>query len=882
MTHTAICTTVAKNYLAHARSLVQSFLEHNPDSSAFVLLVDEIDSSLHLGNEDFTLVRDIDLGIPRYESFSFQYTVLELATAIKPYYLEYLFNQHRIDKLCYFDPDIIIYSELDELWTTLDDASIVLTPHLLDTLDDDRLPGELQILQAGCYNLGFIGLSRTEGTFSFLKWWKRKLAKYAGVEIEKGLFTDQRWVDLVPGLFSDVHISRDPGYNVAYWNLKNRTVTKGEKAWFANGSRLKFFHFSGFSPENKYAVSRHQDRYVLGDLPPETVELFEGYADVLIGNGYQEVRNQKCAYNFFLDGVAVPDLARVIWREQADPVKVWGNPYEVNQPNSFRDWLNEPVGEGWPYLSRLAAEIYERQGSLQRVYPDAIGVHREAYAHWFIENAERLNLDDHFVRPITRSMRNAPKTAIRPATRQYPIRRSLVSGLYFSLLKMLDSIGVRDKLRTLVSQETRLWLRELFVGDVMRTGELRSLSPSLPSYRPDKPVDSSYSLNSNGNTSAKGVNVIGYLESESGVGEAARMTVRALNSQNYPVSMVSIQSDSDLSRKQDRSTLHLPQGYPYPINLLHVNADQVFASFDQFGPEVFAGKINIGFWFWEVLEFPARWRDRFDYFQEIWVASDFIQSNLALVSSVPVVKMPLYLQLPSTSNTSREQLGLPADKFIFFFAFDALSVIERKNPWALFEAYRRAFGSHSDSTALVAKVNNLNRVPEHRQKLIGMLESVSGILIEDYLERDKLTDLYRASDVYVSLHRSEGFGLSIAEAMQLGKPVIATDYSGNTDFMTQSNSYPVKYRLVEREESYYPYEQGGVWAEADIDHAAELMQHVFNNPDEARQRGQRAAVDIERLYGAASASKALITRLDLLYDKLSLSPSSDSVQGSSI
>jgi hypothetical protein len=160
MNQPAICTIISKNYLAHARVLTQTFLQHHPTGRVFVLLVDEVEGYFDPATEPFTLITAAQLNLPHFQTMTFRYTILELNTALKPYFLAYLFEQHQLEKLCYFDPDITINQPLTEIFSLLASHLMVLTPHLLDFLEDDRLPDEPYIMRAGAYNLGFIGLAR--------------------------------------------------------------------------------------------------------------------------------------------------------------------------------------------------------------------------------------------------------------------------------------------------------------------------------------------------------------------------------------------------------------------------------------------------------------------------------------------------------------------------------------------------------------------------------------------------------------------------------------------------------------------------------------------------------------------------------------------------
>jgi glycosyltransferase involved in cell wall biosynthesis len=206
-------------------------------------------------------------------------------------------------------------------------------------------------------------------------------------------------------------------------------------------------------------------------------------------------------------------------------------------------------------------------------------------------------------------------------------------------------------------------------------------------------------------------------------------------------------------------------------------------------------------------------------------------------------------------------LGLADDRFIWLFAFDMHSYIARKNPHAVIEAYRQAFGSHARQTQLVIKARHLEEYPEAAARLRSDLKSVGGMLISGSMSRLELNMLFAACDGYVSLHRCEGFGLTMAEAMALGKPVVATGYSGNMDFMTASNSYPVDYHLIELDRNHGPYRRGTYWADPDLDHAATLMRQVCEQRGDAQQKGLTAAADIARRHSSFSAAQDVIDRL---------------------
>ncbi len=838
MNNPVICTIVAKNYLAQARSLTESFLEHHPEGRVFVLLVDRPDGYFDPEAESFTTVLVEDIGIPQFEAMIFRYNLLELSTAVKPFFLQYLFKTYQPEALCYFDPDIYFYRPVQDIWDKLQDYAIVLTPHLTGPLDDEHNPNELAILRSGTYNLGFIGLSRRPQVAEFLDWWAEKLTRYCVIDHNRGFFVDQRWIDLVPGRFPDVWIHQDPGCNVAYWNLYHRQVSFQDDGWLVNGQPLKFFHFSGYAPHAPEVLSKYQNRYSFDDLP-HLRPLFAAYRERLLANGYDEIRKWPNVYTKLMAGdVVIPEAARHIWREHelADPD--W-SPFAGDGGETFLSqlltWLNEPVDDRKPLITRLALAVHQQQTGLQQRFPDVLGQDRVAYARWYVTSVtETFQFDPYFVREMARSLEK---------------HIGLKTRAYQTFTRTLFNLGIGQRIEQVLGTQRVDRIRRAFVPHAPER-------PITPQPIPEQ------ALQLQKPPAQTGINVIGYLADETGVGESARATIRALHRHDFPLAWTMVKSTH--ARQNDKSVLHLPQGHPYDINLFYVNADQMETVYNELGADFFAGKYNISYWAWELDRLPEEWRDRFAYLDEVWVGSRFVQNTLAHVSPIPVVIMGVEMDRRPPGEVTRAALGLPEDRFIFLFAFDMLSFIERKNPYAVIDAYRRAFGPDFKETQLVIKVTQLAKFPEHAARLREAVASVNGTLIDRYLDRPELDGLFAACDAYVSLHRSEGFGMTLAEAMSMGKPVIATDYGGNTDFMTVANSYPVAYRLVRLEEDYGPYQKGNVWADPDPDHAARLMRHVFAHYDEAQAKGQRAAADIEAWYGHEAMAQKIISRLEII------------------
>jgi glycosyltransferase involved in cell wall biosynthesis len=360
-----------------------------------------------------------------------------------------------------------------------------------------------------------------------------------------------------------------------------------------------------------------------------------------------------------------------------------------------------------------------------------------------------------------------------------------------------------------------------------------------------------------------GVNVVGYFRSEVGTGEAARQLVSALETKAIPVLPIHGQT-IPLSRQGHSYETATPADAVFPVNVICMNADALPEFAGQAGPEFFAGRYSVGLWFWEVGRFPERWRGSFSLLEEVWAPTKHVAGALERLATVPVTIVRIPVQAPSFEPRSRAELGLPPDGFLFLFSFDYLSVFKRKNPLAVIEAFRSAFAP-GDGARLVVKCINHERDPDSHAELRKLAAQHRDVEVMDrYLTPSDNSCLTALCDCYVSLHRAEGFGLVLAEAMALGKPVIATGYSGNLDFMTSANSLLVDHRLIPIGPGAEPYPADGEWADPDIGHASALMRQLFDDPASARELGARAAESIGRTHSPVAAGEILHRRLEAI------------------
>jgi glycosyltransferase involved in cell wall biosynthesis/SAM-dependent methyltransferase len=361
---------------------------------------------------------------------------------------------------------------------------------------------------------------------------------------------------------------------------------------------------------------------------------------------------------------------------------------------------------------------------------------------------------------------------------------------------------------------------------------------------------------------ALGVNVAGFLRGGLGLGQAARLYVAALQEAGVPVRTMTVDPRMpDVPGAVAKSTdwTDLTTDADLPFNLVCVNAPELPAFSAEAGREFFEDRYTIGVWAWETDVVPASWDRAFAMVDEIWVYSSYIVELLSHAAPVPVVRMPLPI-LPPDPHGAQLTIDVP-DGFTFLFIFDFFSTLQRKNPLGLVEAFKRAFAP-GEGPHLLLKSFNGDYKPDRLAQLRRAAEDRPDVHIVDrFVSEAERAALMARCDAYVSLHRAEGFGLTLGEAMALGKPVIGTGFSSNLDFMTQANSYLVDYEMTRVGPDGENYPAEGRWAEPDLDHAAALMREVWEDQAEARARGARAQRDIAEGFSVAAVGDLARARL---------------------
>lgn len=366
-----------------------------------------------------------------------------------------------------------------------------------------------------------------------------------------------------------------------------------------------------------------------------------------------------------------------------------------------------------------------------------------------------------------------------------------------------------------------------------------------------------------------GVLFIGYAEGALGLGQAFRANLKGAEAAEIPFAVYPFSGGIETRLIAPFMQHRYDTSHPYKINVIEVAADWVPEVFQTVAPELTTNSYNILCTYWELPEAPKEWREKLANINEIWAPNKFIADAFAHVFTGPIIIMPPAMEDTGGDHPGRAHFGLDEGRFYFMFSFDYYSSPFRKNPLGVLEAFQRAFPRGDENVGLVIKSTGAaDHYPDIKSVIADAMTRDARIVSFDRnMARDEVLGLIRASDAYVSLHRAEGFGLGMAEAMTFGRIVIGTDYSGSTDFLTEKTGYPVPYKLRPLEANEYPWSQGQYWAEPNQDTAVEIMRQAVANPSEGKQRGERARDYVLHRYNAAVVGEAMRKRLDVLFAK---------------
>lgn len=392
---TALFTSIAANYLPKARVLAKSVKQVAPDAKFFVMLVDRAPEGFILDAEPFdALITLDDLGLENSSAWAFMHTVVELCTAVKGRAASLLLDLPDIDKIFYFDPDMVVFDRFNELEQALSETSILLTPHQSEPEQEYEavMDNEMASLKHGVFNMGFVGIADTTEGRRFASWWADRLTDFCLDDISRGLFTDQKWANLIPCFFDDYRVLRSPAFNVATWNITTRKVEGSlEDGITVNGERLGFYHFSGFdSGDQALMLGKY------GAKSPALAQLREWYIDACAHDGQGSGSSSPYGYGAYEDGTPITSAERRLYRARADLQQAFPDPFRSEPKGGFGAWYRANVGE--PDGGVYSIVISDDMGTAQalKVFGQWVRVRATGQGHlvkrWVLKAVSRLLL----------------------------------------------------------------------------------------------------------------------------------------------------------------------------------------------------------------------------------------------------------------------------------------------------------------------------------------------------------------------------------------------------------------------------------------------------------------------------------------------------------
>lgn len=332
-------TSVTNNYIPKARVLAHSVKKIHPDWEFTLVNAEPLPDSFSLDHEPFDVILTPERwAIPNLEGWLFKHRVVEICTAIKGKVADYLINLEDTEKVIYLDPDIVVFNSLEPLLDKLEEFSIILTPHILTPQRHKAavMDNEISALKHGVYNLGFVAISKKSEGVEFAQWWKDRLLEFCYDDIPNGLFTDQKWIDLAPAFFENLFILRDPGYNVASWNLSHRKLGLDIDGTLIVNDKypLRFYHFTGYdSGVGAIMTERYAKENTL------VSEIWAWYQKELQKQSIDGLENLKWQFSFFNNGRLISDEMRLLYRNREDVQKYFKNPFDtLRQDGGYLAW----------------------------------------------------------------------------------------------------------------------------------------------------------------------------------------------------------------------------------------------------------------------------------------------------------------------------------------------------------------------------------------------------------------------------------------------------------------------------------------------------------------------------------------------------------------
>ncbi|HTQ69238.1 MAG TPA: glycosyltransferase family 4 protein [Solirubrobacteraceae bacterium] len=807
-----IVTLLTPQQLPQASVLGRSIERHEPGCERDLLLIARPPGANAGGDsvalssiaDELELELDIETLIARHPAD-------DLRTLLLPHVLR-AFAKRTGSSVLHLPPTAWLTAPLDPVRAALEANGVALTPRTNADPPADGLQPTLEQTDAlGRISDGVIAVDAGAAAGGFLVWWSGLVEETLGSldgERPGARPEDRVWLsrmlELAPARFRTAVVD-DPGFNVSQWNLHERSLEQTPEGIVVNGGfPLRMLDLAGFDPARPYRLSPIASRARVS-RSPALRELCSTYAAELEGAGWGALDRRADVGRTLPNGLVYDDPLRSLHVLAESLGESFGDVFEDSGARAFTAWLQgpSPVGGGHGISRYVYYRVARERSDVLRAYPRPDGPEGAEYVAWvWAFGRDEMGIPELFMPP-------PPGTAN---------------------------------------------------GDSAARGGDRAAEPRNTRARRERDVPDPMA------SRGPAVRVSGYMGHALGLGAAARGYAEALAAAGVSVTTASVPLGhltvpNGLGAGYGEHTFEDAGqvGDSHAAELIAVNADELPAFVERVGGSYFRGP-RIGVWGWETNSIPARWSRAFELIDEIWVYSRFMAANLGAVAPVPVVALPPPVHAPAQA-AAPVRLGVP-EGFLFLFVFDYLSTIQRKNPVGLVEAFKCAFAP-GEGPRLLLKTINAPLRPLAEEEVLWAVGDRDDIHVVDcslsVAERDGLME---ACDCYVSLHRSEGFGLTLAEAMAIGKPVIATRYSGNLDFMNERNSMLVDYEptLVGPECEIYPAD--GEWAEPSIEHAARLMREIVDDRERAAALGAQARLDVAANLSPEVTGAAMRRRLE--------------------
>ncbi|KAL3916255.1 MAG: hypothetical protein SGILL_005258 [Bacillariaceae sp.] len=866
---TCVMTISAWNNFGFVWNLYDSIIENSPSIGCFVWVVGDI--SVHPDKEAaqkirrimtiadrFTVVTMADLEEELGEKFNptelaFKFDMVELQTTIKPFAFQYVFQKFGASSTIFLDNDIWVTSSLLPVQRELQKRSAVVTPHILSPIPEDgNKQKDKDILTAGVFNFGFVAFKNSPTAIAFLEFWSQRLTSYGFVDAENGMFYDQNWGMFIPAFFDhdDYMVMRDPRYNIAYWNLHDT----GAKLHLDDATGLPFLdkepavfvHFSGMSlleEYDMYGISRHQNRYTLDDFP-RMEKVMKEYLFKLQVHNALEFRSIPFGYKSFSDGAKIDPAMRKAYAAAMHSTHFAGNAMAESESAT-------------PYYG-ISLSVYERAAFQKKVTKDPF------CASTHCRDPDTVTFLEWYLLYI-------PGSAVD------------LEGLFFFSGIEEDIWQKRRDLQVAFPQpkgdsfiQFKDWFLKNAVAEKVMNEEVFETWRAVWKHHCSN--HDTYHKPAATNTDV-GVNIIGWHGGQFSIGITSNKLYAAATEAKIRTNAVYLPSPGGGKKFAHPSLLgyELTRSPTEIVNIIAVNADYTFYAMRDVPSIVHENKYNIGYWAWELEIFPELWMGSLKQYDEIWCPSMFVKNSIESSpeydgTPVNVLNLPLlhaeahYSSDFLTTTLPYELASIKTDEkpFTFLVVFDFQSYMERKNPLAAIRAFLEAFPADSDPDGkyrLVVKSHS--GTAEEMENMLKVAQQDSRIIfISRILSDAENIALHNYQDCYVSLHRSEGYGLNILESMGAGIPVIATNYSGNVEFFLSAPRFlerchfPVPYKLLELKESVGPYEAGNHWADPDHRYVVAAMKKVTQNNCKA-QFGTEISKMVYDRFGEASIGKKM-------------------------